>query len=67
MHFRFKDKEKPRGYTSALSGILHVSQLYITLLSSYYILYLIKRFHMFVSSVYFKFTCIIKSTLIALD
>ncbi|XP_060579124.1 insulin-degrading enzyme-like, partial [Ruditapes philippinarum] len=23
MHFRFKDKERPRGYTSALSGILH--------------------------------------------
>ncbi|XP_045188841.2 insulin-degrading enzyme-like [Mercenaria mercenaria] len=23
MHFRFKDKERPRGYTSALSGVLH--------------------------------------------
>ena len=25
MQFRFKDKEKPRAYTSSLSGVLHVS------------------------------------------
>ena len=25
MQFRFKDKERPRAYTSSLSGILHVS------------------------------------------
>ena len=27
MQFRFKDKEKPRAYTSSLSGVLHVSSL----------------------------------------
>ena len=29
MQFRFKDKERPRAYTSALSGILHVSQFIV--------------------------------------
>lgn len=29
MAFRFKDKERPRGYTSKVAGLLHVRPIYV--------------------------------------
>lgn len=29
MAFRFKDKERPRGYTSKVAGLLHVRTVYV--------------------------------------